>query len=353
MSTRGPWLTQLGAAVRYPLARMAGYPVLVNLEVTRTCNARCDFCRYWTTKAESRLEDYAPVIRRLKPAAVVVTGGEPFMRRDLPSLVAGLRRACPWLYIGLVTNGALLTVPRARAVWEAGLDQLAVSLDFLDDRHDRARGIPGLARRIVSVLPGLRDAGIGNVSVNTVIKRDNLDAVPDVVRWALAEGLQVVVSAYTPIKSGRTSHVVGDDDLPRVRTLVDWLLALKAQGAGIVSSSYYLSQIPEYFRGGIGGCLAGRRFLTVSPAGEIQRCSESKVLCGYERWTPGLYGPTECRACWTSCRGESQAPLDWERIRHVAGVYSGKRPGFTRPEAPAHVPDAVAVAATRHTTGAA
>jgi MoaA/NifB/PqqE/SkfB family radical SAM enzyme len=312
--------------------------MLVNLEVTRTCNARCDFCRYWHTRSETRLDDYAPVIRRLNPAAVSVTGGEPFMRRDLQAVVSSLRRGCPWLYISLVTNGALLTVPRALAVWEAGLDQLGVSLDFLDERHDRARVVPGLTRRLLDLLPRLRSAGIDHLAVNTVIKRDNLDAVPDVVRWVLDHDLQAVISAYTPIKSGDTSHVVEGAELPRVQALVDWLLALKKGGAAIASSSYYLSRIPEYFRTGVGGCLAGRHFLTVSPAGEIQRCSESPATCGYREWHPGLFGPTACRACWTSCRGECQAPIDRERIRQVARVYAGRRRVFemdTRPVASA------------------
>lgn len=240
------------------------------------------------------------------------------MRRDLARIVAGLRESFPWLYLNLITNGALLTVPRALDVWDAGLDQLGVSLDFLDDRHDRARGIPGLAARLLDLLPRLRDAGIDHLSINTVIKHDNLDHVPDVVRWALGHDIRVVISAYTPVKSGNTTHVVGADELPRVQHLVDWLLALKQHGAGIASSSYYLSRIPEYFRSGVGDCPAGRRFLTVSPAGEIQRCSEAPVQCGYEAWRPGLFGPTACRECWTSCRGECQAPVDWERIRQVA-----------------------------------
>jgi MoaA/NifB/PqqE/SkfB family radical SAM enzyme len=326
MPRHASWRARLSAAVRYPWERLTGHPALVNLEVTRACNARCDFCRYWHTRSETRLDDYVAVIRRLRPAVVAVTGGEPFMRRDLPAVVARLRGACPWLYISLITNGALLTVPRALEVWNAGLDQLGVSLDFLDERHDRARVVPGLARRLLDLLPRLREAGIDHLSVNTVIKHDNLDAVPDVVRWALEHRLQVVISAYTPVKSGNTAHIVDPGDLPRVQALVDWLLTLKRQGAGIASSSYYLSRIPEYFSRGIAGCPAGRRFVTVSPAGEIQRCSESPVQCGFAAWRPGLFAPTACRECWTSCRGECEAPLDWERVRQVARLYWGCRP---------------------------
>ena len=86
MPRYAPWHTHLAATVRYSWGRLTGHPTLDNLEVTRTCNARCDFCRYWRTRSETRLDDYIPVIRQLRPAAVAVTGGEPFMRGDITDL---------------------------------------------------------------------------------------------------------------------------------------------------------------------------------------------------------------------------------------------------------------------------
>jgi MoaA/NifB/PqqE/SkfB family radical SAM enzyme len=221
-------------------------------------------------------------------------------------------------------------------LWRAGLDQFGISLDFLDERHDRARGIPRLAARIQEVAPRMADAGVDHLLIQTVIKSDNLDCVLDVVHWAISNGLKSSLSAYTPVKADNHDHDVTPAQLAKLRAVIDELIQLKAETGAIASSTSYLRRIPEYFAsGGVGGCQAGRTFLTVSPAGEIQRCSESPVECRWQDFRPGRFGATGCRACFTSCRGECEAPLDWERIVQAARAC---RPRATRPLLPASRP---------------
>jgi MoaA/NifB/PqqE/SkfB family radical SAM enzyme len=316
-------LQQIGGIVRFLVARAGGYPTLVNLEVTRRCNARCDFCRYWATRTENALTDYLPVIRRLRPSVVVFTGGEPLMRRDLESQIRRVHGAYPAMFIGLVTNGALLTVDRGLALWNAGLSQLTVSLDFLDQRHDEARHIPGLAQRIVDTLPELAARGVSNLLVQAVIKTETLDSIPDVIRWAVQAGIRVSLSAYTAAKNGNDSHCVTKAQMASVRKLIDVAVRAKGNGGAVSSSHYYLRRIAEYFEGpGIAGCPAGRKFVTVDPAGNVYRCSESHQGIPYEFWYPGVFRATDCRECWVPCRGESQAPLSWERVKQVAEIYA-------------------------------
>ena len=247
MSRSSGWTRTLVSAARYPFVRLSGYPLLVNLEVTRRCNARCDFCRYWHIQHEPSLDDYVDVVRALHPVAVMFTGGEPLLRRDLEQLVARVRERCPFVYLGMVTNGALLTVERGLALWRAGLDQLGISLDFPDERHDAARGIPRLAARIRDVAPRLAAAGV-QVVTQTVIKSDNLDCVLEVVHWAIANGLKVGISAYTAVKADNHDHDVGLHQREALRAIVDELLRLKRQTSAIASSSYYLRRIPEVLR---------------------------------------------------------------------------------------------------------
>ena len=315
---------QLRGIARFVSARLGGYPTLVNLEVTRRCNARCDFCRYWTTKTEEILKDYLPVIERLKPSAVAFTGGEPLLRQDLESLIRRVREAYPAMFIGLVTNGALLTVERGLTLWQAGLSQLTVSLDFLDERHDEARRIPRLTGRILETLPRLAKAGVNNLLVQAVIKTETVDSIPEIIEWAARSGIRVSLSTYTSAKNGNDRHRVAPDQLAAVRGLVDSALRLRRAGGPIVNSTYYLGHIVEYFSGlGIAGCPAGHRFVTVDPAGNVYRCSESLQGIPYRLWRPGLFRPTDCRGCWVPCRGESQAPLSWERVRQVVEIYAG------------------------------
>jgi MoaA/NifB/PqqE/SkfB family radical SAM enzyme len=310
------------AAFNYFSGRIAGYPALVNLEVTQRCNARCDFCRYWHTKAEDRLDDYVPVLRKLRPSAVIFTGGEPLLRLDLERLVGDARAAFPWMFMGTVTNGALLTVERGMKLWNAGLNQIMVSLDFPDERHDTARGIPGLTERIKRTVPQLIAAGISNVVIQTVIKSDNIDCVLDVVAWATSVGARVSVSSYTSTKSGNEAHHLEPSQLGKLKRLVDEMVRRKQTGAPISTSTYFMERIPEYCEnGGIGGCVSGSKFVRVTPSGYVNRCSEFSDGCHYTEWNPGTFGATDCGACWVPCRGESQAPLTLDHIRQVATLY--------------------------------
>src|SRR6478735_11526148 len=112
-------------------------PVLVHFEVTLRCNARCGFCDYWKTDASARddeLASFADAARFFNPMLVTYTGGEPTLRRDLEAIVAEVDRAINLKYVTLITHGAMLTPDRARSLWDAGINQFNISLDYLDER---------------------------------------------------------------------------------------------------------------------------------------------------------------------------------------------------------------------------
>ena len=87
-------------------------------------------------------------------------------------------------YVTLITHGGMLTPERARSLWDAGINQFNISLDYLDGRHDTARGIPGLTAKIFDDVAAMRARGIDNIRFNTVIKDDNLDQILPIVQRA-------------------------------------------------------------------------------------------------------------------------------------------------------------------------
>src|SRR5688572_19903714 len=152
-----PWHVPLFLA-KYAWLGVTGRPLLVHFEVTMRCNARCGFCDYWKTPASERqheLTTFADAARRYDPLMITFTGGEPLLRRDLESLVSAVRAATRLTYIALITHGGMLSIERARALWQAGIDQFNISLDYIDGRHDVARGIPGLTTRIVHAVEAM------------------------------------------------------------------------------------------------------------------------------------------------------------------------------------------------------
>lgn len=130
------------------------------LETTDRCNSKCAFCNIWKksptenmltpTEIETALKD--PVFKRLK--AVVVSGGELTLRKDIKEIIMSIHKAVPKAELVLNSNGILSD--RLIDVVQFSLDNnkrihVGVSLDGIGTNHDRLRGVPGLFQKIDSL----------------------------------------------------------------------------------------------------------------------------------------------------------------------------------------------------------
>jgi MoaA/NifB/PqqE/SkfB family radical SAM enzyme len=314
-----PWDVPVFLA-KYAYLRARRRPVLVHFEVTMRCNARCSFCDYWKTDPrakEHELKSFADAARFFNPMLVTFTGGEPTLRRDLEDLVASVAGAIRVKYITVITHGGMLTPERAKSLWDAGINQFNISLDYLDGRHDAARGIPGLTAKIFDNIPRMRALGVDNVRFNTVIKDDNFDQLLPIVRRAEEMGCGVNFSVYTDSKNGNTAHLVREGQFEAIDELVAELLAYKRRKRGVITNSdYYLEQIPRYVRGQMKEpCRSGISTIHVSPTGHVRRCPDFPTDFHWSEFK--RYEPINCNACYYACRGEAQAPLRLSRVRDV------------------------------------
>jgi MoaA/NifB/PqqE/SkfB family radical SAM enzyme len=220
-------------------------------------------------------------------------------------------------FSSLLTHGGMLTVERARSLWKAGIDQFNISLDYLDERHDLARGIPGLTRKIFDVIPRMRTIGIDSVRFNTVIKESNLDQILPIAERALELGCGVNFSSYSDSKNGNIDGIISGDNFDELAAVTVQLLEFKKRHRGVISNSdYYLENIPRYVRGEMKEpCRSGIRTIHVNPTGHVKRCPDFPTDF---HWTEfRKYKPIDCNACYYACRGEAQAPLRLSRIRDV------------------------------------
>jgi cyclic pyranopterin phosphate synthase len=131
--------------------------------------------------------------------SIKVTGGEPTVRADLPTLVQMFRDVGPELDISITTNGVLLD-RLAGPLAEAGVDRATVSCDSLM-RHRFSE----MTRRdaLEKVLAGLRAAeaaGLTPIKINTVvIGGTNDDEIVDFARWSRETGYEVRFIEYMPL----------------------------------------------------------------------------------------------------------------------------------------------------------
>ncbi|MBI2338754.1 MAG: radical SAM protein [Deltaproteobacteria bacterium] len=305
---------RLRGVVRYADILMKNRPVLVNLELIKSCNATCHFCVCWKMDAGPRLYDYGPVIEKIRPIVVSLNGGEPLLRKDICDIVRQVKPHT--IYVSLITNAGLLTLEKAGELIDAGLDQLTISLDYLDGRHDGVRGIPNLTRHILTLVPQITATGFKNVVFNTIIMDSNLDQVVTIAEKARELGVRVSFSAYSSNKADNDSEVIADPARQeKLRHVIEQLKFLKRKNKNIVSSEYFFDHVPIFFEHEkIGGCKAGQRWMTITPDGYIQPCSETPRVCHYTEYSPDKFGDIDCDVCWYACRAESQAPVTIKRV---------------------------------------
>ena len=166
------------------LADQLGRPLGdLRVSVTDRCNFRCRYCmprehfdrdhRYLPRAEILSFEEITRVVSALVPLGlrkVRLTGGEPLLRHDLPELVRMLARL-PGLDIALTTNGSLLA-KQARALRDAGLGRLTVSLDSVSPEVFASMTDSELP--VTEVLAGIEAAhaaGFGPLKINAVVRR--------------------------------------------------------------------------------------------------------------------------------------------------------------------------------------
>ncbi len=296
-------------------------PRILYVEVTKRCNAFCGFCPYWQTHRRDELADYAPIVDKLKPFCVTFTGGEPLLRRDMPELIRRVVALRPRPYTALLTNGWLLSVEKAERLREAGLEQVSISLDWADERHDAQRGLPGCVARLRERMPALRRVGFDRIVINTVIMESNLDDVLDVARATADWGVLQSFSCYSTLKTDSTGELVDHAQIRRLSGVIRQIKELKRKTKHIISSDFYLDKVVDYFRNGgkIGDhcAAAGRRFYHIDPWGYAKICPEFEPFAHWTEMTDRRPPAHDCTRCWYGCRGENEAPLTLSRLRDL------------------------------------
>ena len=154
----------------------------LRISVTDRCNFRCTYCmpksvfdKDYIFLPRAELLSFEEIIRLAKifvdcgVEKIRLTGGEPLLRKNIEKLIAELARLP--VEITLTTNGSLLK-KKARALKDAGLSRLTVSLDALDD--EIFRRMTDADFPVVDVLDGIARAaavGLAPIKINCVVRR--------------------------------------------------------------------------------------------------------------------------------------------------------------------------------------
>jgi MoaA/NifB/PqqE/SkfB family radical SAM enzyme len=316
------WADKARGLAKYVAVRARERPLSITLELTRRCNARCDYCDHWREPRRNELDTggFVDVVRHFDPLSVTLCGGEPLMRRDAIDIAAAVKALPGWRYLSIITNGWFLSEERAARLLATGIDQVNVSLNWPDLRQDDDRKLPGLFARIEHIVPWMVARG-ANVQLNTILMQDNLDQAIPIVRLAESWDARVLFTLYSELPAGNRQHLFSLPAREKLRGLLAELRTLRRQTGVVANEDWYLEQIPRYVDGEpISGCTAGKRTLHVTPEGLVRPCAELPPVAHYKQYNAAAQPWTDCTACFQACRGEAQAPIGVKRIlEYLAG----------------------------------
>jgi cyclic pyranopterin phosphate synthase len=217
----------------------------LRISVTDRCNFRCVYCMpkeifgkdyQFLPRAEiltfEEIERLVRIFVSLGVEKIRLTGGEPLVRRDLERLVEKLARIGD-LDLTLTTNGSLLA-QKARALADAGLRRVTVSLDSLDDEtFKRMNDSDFPVAKVLAGIEAAKAAGLAPIKINMVTKRGvNDSSIVPMARYFKGTGMTLRFIEFMDV--GSTNGWRLDDVVParEIVAMIDREMPLEPVQAG-------------------------------------------------------------------------------------------------------------------------
>jgi radical SAM protein with 4Fe4S-binding SPASM domain len=314
------------------------FDFFIQWHLTEKCNLHCTHC-YQTGKQmyEMTLPEIKETINEISDTlgiwmktygisftpSVNLTGGEPFLKKDLFEILDEFRSRGFEIY--LLTNGTLIDKEGAKRLYELDIKGVQVSIEGPQKIHESIRGRDSFAGSLRGVA-NLLDAGL-EVTLNVTLSNLNAGYFMDLFRLSSALGVQKLgFSRLVPSGRGQTllNEMLKTED---VKSLYDKIFSMNMKGLEVVTGDPVASQSrrPSDDRDNgdiaLGGCAAGISGLTILPDGTLLPCRRLPVPVGNilkdslrEVWAASevlnalrdrsMY-KGKCGSCrkWAHCRG--------------------------------------------------
>ena len=268
-------------------------PINARLWLTYRCNYKCRMCGVWEEKrsSEMSLEEFKTAAYNLKKlgiAQVILTGGEPLLRHDIVEVIKIFKPH--GFVIRIQTNaGPHVTGALLSRCYEAGLDDISVSLDTLDpQRQDRICGSSDVAKHPLRVIICWTEkySHRGVIAVNVVISRQNFFELPDLIEYINNAGAFfnpcVFIRKFSHPSDCDGSASVDDFSLrhlepKEVDKVFHEIRGLIRKNYKILMSKRILADLERYMKTGDyrWKCMAGLLSFDVMPTGELSPCCDT------------------------------------------------------------------------------
>ena len=308
-------------------------PTNAIIAVTLRCNARCKMCDVWRIKVNGEVK---PSFYERLPSGlrdINVTGGEPFLREDLPEVIEVIYNVCNSPRIVISTNG-LLTKRIERSIKRIiKVDPkiaVRVSIDGIGREHDEIRGIPGAFTKGLESLRILRENGLKDLGIALTVMCSNVSQVSKVYELANEWGVDFSITIVTssPIYFGEKQNLKPRDDVA-LRDGFNYLVRseLRYWTPRRLARAYFEYTLWSYLHTQKRPlrCDAGQGFFYLDPCGNVYGCSVLDFCLGNLKdrsfetiWYSKKASEfrclaSDCHKCWMVCTARAAMRRSWYR----------------------------------------
>jgi MoaA/NifB/PqqE/SkfB family radical SAM enzyme len=272
-------------------------PFLVFWEITRSCALACSHCR---AEAQSRRHpeelnyvEAVKLIRQLaewKPPMLILTGGDPLMRRDAIDLVREATDA--GLHVGLSPSATerLMMVDFAK-LKKAGVQRMSLSLDGATrETHDSFRGVTGTYERTIEAVRRAHEVGL-SLQINTTLTRGNMHEY-EAFKQLMFELKPAMWSVFLLVPTGRAgmADLPNPEDVERVFEDMAGLVGKAPFAVKTTEGHHFRRVVMQKMGGGASrprpgmksplGIRDGRGVMFISHIGEVSPSGFLPMVCG-------------------------------------------------------------------------
>jgi len=285
----------------------------VIVAVTYRCNSRCRMCNIWKIKkhtGEINPQDFLNLPKNLKD--INITGGEPFLRRDLKEIIENIKKRSPNASVVISSNGFAtdLVLSQMKEIINIMPDVgVAISIDGVGEAHNKIRGIENGFEKAMKTIRGLKDAGVKNVKIGFTIGEYNARELFEV--YELSEKLETELS-LTVVHSSE-NYFGKDNKIENKKEIIkslNWLIRKELSRWNYKNwgRAYFAYGAREFVKTGerILPDYSGILSVFIDPKGIVFPCDISSKKVGNIREFNNIEIPTKtestgCEKSWMVC----------------------------------------------------
>ncbi len=254
-----------------------GRPFVIGHFVTNRCMCNCASCLWkhndWEDVPLHKLKSFYSEAAEEGFLATAISGGEPFLRKDLSELVKFVKEDAR-MGIMLFTTGWFLKERMDHILPHVAM--LMLSLDSSKaEKHDKIRGLPGLFNRLMEAVDLVKEKYPDlSAQFNTCVQKGIKNDIDDLIQLTEKKNMKISFDVITEARHGERGSKFTQTDrcmnLAELQEVAKIILKKKQDGAPIINSERYF----QYFIDGKPGykCHLPKLSMLVDGRGYIEDC---------------------------------------------------------------------------------